>query len=158
MRIPFLMPPTPSVRALRMQDAAAIADLHAEGFHASWSAQDCESMLLDKAVVGQGIGRGAGLEGFVLSRMAADEAEILTIAVARRRRGAGLGKRLLQAHLGRLAGLGIRRLFLEVDEGNAPARALYGRLGFDEVGRRNGYYRKPDGSAATALVLKRELD
>jgi [ribosomal protein S18]-alanine N-acetyltransferase len=158
MRLPFMTPPAASVRALRMADAGRIAELHAEGFHAPWPASECEAMLLDTAVVGQGLGHGAGLDGFVLSRMAADEAEILTIAVSRRRRGAGLGKRLLQAHLGRLAGLGIRRLFLEVDEGNAAARALYDRLGFEEVGRRNGYYRKPDGSAATALVLKRELD
>ncbi|WP_188520206.1 GNAT family N-acetyltransferase [Alsobacter metallidurans] len=140
-----------------MEDAAAVAALHAEGFHAGWSASECEAMLLDRAVVGQGIGPGQALDGFVLSRVALDEAEILTIAVARRRQGGGLGRRLLQAHFGALVNRGVRTLFLEVDEGNAPARALYARAGFEQVGRRAGYYRKPDGSAAAALVLRRTL-
>ena len=57
--------------------------------------------------------------------------------------------------MGRLAGMGVRSLFLEVDEGNAAARRLYERAGFAEVGRRKAYYQKADGSAATALVMKR---
>jgi ribosomal-protein-alanine N-acetyltransferase len=57
----------------------------------------------------------------------------------------------------RLAGLGVRAIFLEVDEDNIPARRLYERAGFREVGRRKGYYQHESGNSATALVLRRDL-
>ena len=63
--------------------------------------------------------------GFILSRMAAGEAEILSVAIAPAWRGRGLSRPLLDFHLRRLAGLGVRTVFLEVDEHNAPARRLY---------------------------------
>ncbi|MCP8938612.1 GNAT family N-acetyltransferase [Alsobacter sp. SYSU M60028] len=147
----------PSVRPLGGGDASRVAAIHAQGFAHAWSAAELEAMLLDPAVVAQGIGAGQALDGFVLSRRAADEAEILTVAVTKSARGRGLAGELLRHHLGRLATLGVRALFLEVDEGNAPARRLYDRLGFAEVGRRAAYYRKPDGGAATALVLRRDV-
>jgi ribosomal-protein-alanine N-acetyltransferase len=53
----------------------------------------------------------------------------------------------------RLAGLGTRAVFLDVDKNNAPARALYRRAGFHEVGQRQGYY----ASGAAALVLRRDF-
>ena len=91
--------------------------------------------------------------GFILSRLAAGEAEILSVAIAPAWRGRGLARPLLDLHLRRLAGLGARAVFLEVDENNAPARALYRRAGFRDVGRRQGYYQ----SGASALVLRRDL-
>jgi ribosomal-protein-alanine N-acetyltransferase len=59
--------------------------------------------------------------------------------------------------LQRLAGLGVRSVFLEVDAANSPALRLYEAMGFDEVGRREGYYRDNTGAASTALVLRRDL-
>ena len=56
-----------------------------------------------------------------------------------------------------LARCGIRLVHLEVEEGNAPALALYRRLGFEEVGRREGYYRKQDGSRVAALTMLKRL-
>ena len=89
-----------------------------------------------------------------MSRRAADEAEILTIAVEPKARGSGLATVLLGSHLSRLSRLGVSALFLEVDEANAPALALYRRFGFQQVGRRAAYYAKADGSRANALILK----
>jgi ribosomal-protein-alanine N-acetyltransferase len=100
---------------------------------------------------------GRELAGFILSRMAADEAEILSVAVAARRRGRGVARALLDLHLRRLAGLGVRAVFLEVEESNEPARRLYRRAGFREVGRRPGYYPEGGGSALAALVLRRDV-
>ena len=47
--------------------------------------------------------------------------------------------------------------FLEVDADNVPAIKLYHRFGFVKVGERAGYYRRPDGKPATALVMRRNL-
>ncbi len=91
--------------------------------------------------------------GMVMARVAADEAEILTLAVAAAARRHGIGGRLL-ARAGRAAGeAGATRLFLEVAEANAGARALYAGAGFSQCGRRPRYY--SDGS--DALVLHRRL-
>lgn len=150
----------PALRPLRPADAAVLAAMHAEGFHHGWPVTEIEAMLVDPAVLGLGIGHGrdvAELDGFVLSRRAADEAEILTIAIRRRRRGGGLGRLLLEGHLGRLAAAGVRAVFLEVDEANAAARALYAREAFRQVGARKAYYPRPDGTRGTALVLRRDL-
>ncbi|TVP78304.1 MAG: ribosomal-protein-alanine N-acetyltransferase [Gemmatimonadales bacterium] len=83
------------------------------------------------------------------------EAELANLAVAPTHRGRGLGGRLLDRVLADLAGQGIRRVFLEVREGNAPARSLYSSRGFRDVGRRRDYYRHP---REDARVLELELD
>jgi ribosomal-protein-alanine N-acetyltransferase len=65
---------------------------------------------------------------------------------------------LLNQHAARLAASGMTTLYLEVEEDNRPARALYERMGFDTLGKRPGYYKKRDGSAANALVMRCRLD
>jgi ribosomal-protein-alanine N-acetyltransferase len=100
---------------------------------------------------------GARLAGFVISRIAVDQAEILSIAVAVPHRGQGLARKLLDVHMGRLAAYGTSSLFLEVDERNEPARRLYAGFGFREVGRRESYYPDAGKQAGAALVLRRDL-
>jgi ribosomal-protein-alanine N-acetyltransferase len=114
-------------------------------------------LLIERNTVAHRAILGRTMAGFILSRLAAGEAEILSVAVAPARRGKGLARRLLDLHLRRLAGLSVRAVFLEVDEDNEPARRLYRRAGFREVGRRPGYYPQAGGNAATALVLRRDL-
>jgi ribosomal-protein-alanine N-acetyltransferase len=137
------------------RDAAAMAALHATAFHRGWSEQEFEQLLLDRNVVAHRAILGSRLIGFILSRTVLGEAEILSIAVSRSRRGRGLGRNLLDLHLRRLAGLAVRTVFLEVDQANVPARRLYERAGFRSVGRREGYY--GEGPGVPALVLRREL-
>jgi ribosomal-protein-alanine N-acetyltransferase len=139
------------------RDAAALAKLHAASFRRGWSDGEFERLLIERNVVAHRAMTGRTLAGFILSRMAAGEAEILSVAVGAARRGRGLARALLHLHLRRLAGLGTRAVFLEVDEDNTPARRLYARAGFREVGRRPGYYQQANGSTATALVLRRDL-
>jgi ribosomal-protein-alanine N-acetyltransferase len=97
------------------------------------------------------------MRGFAISRLAADEAEMLTIVVARSWRGRGVGRDLLREHLSRATLSGARAVFLEVDRDNAAAIALYARFGFVKVGQRQGYYRRPDGKPATALIMRKDL-
>jgi ribosomal-protein-alanine N-acetyltransferase len=137
------------------RDAAAIARLHGASFHRGWSDHEIERMLLDRHVLAHRATSGRSLTGFIVSRLTLDEAEILSVAVDTARRGKGLARRLLDLHMRRLGGLGVRAIFLEVEENNAPALRLYRRAGFREVGRREGYYRESKGAAA--LILRRDL-
>ena len=149
----------PALVEARPRDAAMLAVIHARSFHRGWSETELERLLSERTTLGHVAradgGRG-GAVGFILSRIVQDEAEILTVAVMPAERGRGLARRLLDTHLSRLAALGAREVFLEVDEGNVSALRLYRRAGLREVGRRDGYYRKPSENAA-ALVLGRAL-
>ncbi|MPZ57080.1 MAG: ribosomal-protein-alanine N-acetyltransferase [Rhizobiales bacterium] len=138
-------------------DAEAIAALHAASFRRGWSDSEMEQLLVDPNVVADRALLGRDLVGFILTRRAADEAEILSIAVDKGARGRGLGRKLLRRNLQRLAGLDVRAVFLEVGAENAPALALYDRMGFEEVGKRERYYGHDLTLDSTALVLRREL-
>ena len=146
----------PAISPAHPGDAAAFAALHAVSFQRGWTEEEFERLLIDHNVVAHRAMIANKLVGFIVSRIVIGEAEILSVAVAASRRGRGLAGRLLDLHLRRLAGLGVSMVFLEVDGDNAPARRLYDRARFREVGRRAGYYPRPQG-AATALVLRREL-
>ncbi len=137
-------------------DAEHLAALHAAAFRRGWSVEEFERLLIEHNVVADRAMAGSRLAGFVISRLAADQAEILSVAVSARHRGQGLARKLLDVHLGRLAGYGISSVFLEVDEGNVPARRLYSGLRFAQVGRRESYY-VDAGGTGTALVLRRDL-
>jgi ribosomal-protein-alanine N-acetyltransferase len=147
----------PALSEAGPRDAAAIAALHGASFQRGWSDDELERLLTDRNVVAHRATSGRTLHGFILSRCAAGEAEILSVAVAASRRGKGLARLLLDLHMRRLAGLGTRALFLEVDEDNVPARSLYRRAGFQTVGRRPGYYQQGRNRAVAALVLRRDL-
>ncbi|MGL4634354.1 MAG: GNAT family N-acetyltransferase [Beijerinckiaceae bacterium] len=149
-----------TLRPAMMADARAISEVHAGSFDRPWGLMEFERLISEENILAHvAIAETAGsqAQGFVLSRIAADEAEILSIAVAPARRGEGLSGKLLSAHRDMLALARVKTLFLEVEEGNKPALALYARQGFAEVARRDAYYRKADGSAATALVMRRAL-
>jgi ribosomal-protein-alanine N-acetyltransferase len=147
----------PALSEAGPRDAAAIAKLHAASFRRGWSDGEIERLLLERNTVAHRAMTGRTLQGFILSRLAGGEAEIFSVAVAPARRGRGLARALLNLHLRRLAGLGARAVFLEVDEDNEPARRLYQRAGFREIGRRPGYYQQGHDDAASALVLRRDL-
>jgi len=147
----------PALSEANPRDATAIAKLHANSFRHGWSDGEFERMLGERNIVAHRAMFGRSLHGFILSRLAGGEAEILSVAVASARRGRGLARALLNLHLRRLAGLGVAAVFLEVDEDNEPARRLYQRAGFHEVGRRPGYYQHGPDQTAPALVLRRDL-
>jgi ribosomal-protein-alanine N-acetyltransferase len=131
--------------------AAVLAALHALAFPPpeQWRADDFAAQLAQPGVFGLML-PGAGI---VLARVAADEAEILTIGVVPGARRAGCGAALLHAAEWRAVAAGAVKMFLEVAPDNQAACALYARAGYRAIGRRNRYY--PDGS--DALVLARPL-
>ena len=150
-------------------DMARLAEIHRESFSRPWSAGELSKLGRTKGATiwisrNAAISGPMGIEGFVLVRQAGDEAEIITIATARRARRSGVGRALIGHAIRELRRDGISRLFLEVSEANSPAIALYRRLGFSQVGRREAYYSQPgsdtemqNATPLAALVMERDL-
>ncbi len=156
--------PQPGISRLGAEHGEQAAAVHAGSFTYAWPPDDLEALLAARSTYADGAfgrvrsdGGGGDLCGFILSRVAADEAEILTIAVAPRRRGQGIAGHLMRANMAQLQQAGAKSWFLEVEAQNVSALALYRRFGFTKVGERRSYYRKPDGDPATALILSRSL-
>lgn len=127
-----------------------LAGLHAACFTTPrpWSAAEIDDLLAQRFVF-----LVQAPSGFLLGRVIADEAELLTVAVAPGARRQGTGRHLLEefAQTARTRGAGTA--FLEVAEDNRAALALYAAAGWRESGRRRGYYLQPDGQRRDALVL-----
>src|SRR5436190_820620 len=139
------------------RDAALLAQLHGASFHRGWGEGEFEVMLTERNTLVHRLRLGRRIVGFAVSRWAADEAELLSIAIDATQRGRGLSRELLLTHLGHLAGRGVRKVFLEVEENNQPARRLYEWAGFEVVGRRERYYQQPGGEQLNALLMRRDL-
>ena len=148
---------TPVVEPATLRDTRRLAQLHAASFHRGWGEGEFEQMLREHNTLLHRLRQGGTVIGFAVSRLAADEAEILSIAVAPSHRGRGLSRDLFLTHLGHLAGRGVRTVFLEVEENNQPARKLYERAGFAVAGRRERYYKEAGGVELNALVMRRDL-
>ena len=140
------------IRAFREQDAAAVSDILQEAREAAgWSASMVREIFSSGRVSGYISETGGKATGFVLGREVLDEGEILNLAVTRKNRGQGEGTALLRKLLDSFAARGVWRIFLEVRESNLCAIAFYAKLGFQKVGRREGYYREP---TEAALILE----
>lgn len=139
-------------------DAKDFAWLHADAFYRGWPVGDFQSYLFDDDIAAfVACDARRRIAGFAIWRVTGDEAELLTIVVAPKHRGKGVGAALMRAALQDLPMRAARRMLLEVDEGNEPAIRLYSGLGFIRIGERQAYYARRDGSAATALVMGFEL-
>lgn len=151
------------IRAATTADAPLLAALHAPCFpEEPWPADAFAGLLESPGVFGL-IGGADPAEaeparGFILGRIAADEAEVLTLAVLPEARRAGLGGRLLTAAFAWSAACGVGTLFLEVAEDNPAALALYRGAGFRAVGQRPNYYRRGAGSVAAVVLSCRLAD
>ncbi len=140
-----------TLRRATALDAPVLAALHAASFPDPWSADSFAAMLSQPGVAGWLAGDPP--HGFLLARAAADEAEILTVAVIPEARRKGAGAEMLDEMLRVLGAGATRRVFLEVAADNAAARGLYARKGFIPCGRRPGYY--PGG--VDAAIMERAL-
>lgn len=136
-------------------DLALLAAVEASAFGpASWGGRGVADGLADRLVMTLvAEDSSATPQGFVMWRRIADEAEILTLAVAPDQQRRGCARALLDAVIDELRREGARALFLEVDAGNRAALALYEGRGFARIARRKRYYR----SGADALVMRIDL-
>ena len=155
----FRRPVAYAARPLSVGDASACAVLHRAAFPRGWSVAEFETLIVAQNT--RGDGRFAvdsdELLAFVLSRIAADEAEILTIATTKLVQRKGLAGDLLKDHIETLQRAGMRKLFLDVAADNIAALALYRKFGFVKVGERPAYYCRFDSGVTVAYVMGLEL-
>jgi ribosomal-protein-alanine N-acetyltransferase len=150
-------PAKPNIEIAGARDAASFAALHKVAFARGWNMQEFEALLIERNAVAHRLRLNKRIIGFIISRIAADEAEILSVVIDGAFRGRGLAGGLLWRHLAQLAGQGVNRVFLEVEQSNAAARRLYARTGFREIATRQGYYRDAGGQERAAVVMQRDL-
>jgi [ribosomal protein S18]-alanine N-acetyltransferase len=137
------------------EDAAELALLHAGLFAKPWDAESFSRLLTHPGSTSflAKVGQPPRTAGFIVSQLAADEAEIITLGVHKDSQRHGIARRLVEAMARAAKKAEVRRLFLEVGQSNAAALALYTGLGFKEAGRRKGYYEHPGAAPEDALVL-----
>jgi ribosomal-protein-alanine N-acetyltransferase len=146
-----------AIEAAGGEAASTLATLHRSAFGDPWEANEIESLLRMPGAFALSAVLEADLAGFILCRVAADEAEVLTLAVTPATRRRGVAGALLDHAMAVALAAGARTIFLEVATDNPGAEALYRSRGFGVVGRRPGYFSRP-GGAVTALIMRRDLN
>lgn len=138
---------------------AELAAMHATLFEPPWSEKSIGALLDHPAVLAMTAetGKPRELLGFIVVQHAADEAEILTLGVAKGWQRRGVAQMLIEGMLRAVAKAGAGHLFLEVAADNEAAIALYRKMKFNEIGRRSAYYSRPNGPPVDALMLARSV-
>lgn len=142
--------------AMMAADIDAVAALEASLHPTPWTRdQFAESLAAghDALLARDAAGR---LVAYGVTLTAVDDVDLLTLGVLPEAQRQGYGESLLGELMARAKARQARRMVLEVRAGNRPALALYGRLGFVEIGRRRGYYSATKSSEEAATVSSRE--
>ncbi len=150
--------PSPKVVPVGSHHAPVVAALSERCLEEPWSDGAVASILSTPGAFGFIALVSDTPEAFILCRAAGGECEVLALGTVPERRRKGVALDLVARALEEAALRGAERMILEVAEDNPPARRLYARCGFAVVGRRTGYYRRPSGAHADALVLCRDQD
>ena len=147
-----------TLRFANADDAERLETVHARAFDRSWTAPDIARLMQIMGGFALICEDAEGVNGFILGRVIAGEAEILTLAVAPWARRQGVGLLLVEAVVAEAARRGAAARFLEVAADNPAALGLYDRAGFVRAGLRRAYYARPDAASADAFVLRRPLN
>lgn len=142
------------LRPASRADLAGLAQLERDAFTDPWTIEQLGDAMSWSGAVALVAEDELGISGYVLGRVVVDQAEVLSIATAARRRRQGIGGALLGAALAAMAERGATAVWLEVRLSNVVARAMYAGAGFFAAGLRRGYYRQPPEDA---LVLRCDL-
>jgi ribosomal-protein-alanine N-acetyltransferase len=143
------------VRTAGPEDAPTMAAIHGGSFTRAWNETAMAEMLGVHGTFALLAASTAAEppQGLLIARAAADEAEILTLCVQPPHRRRGLAQALLATAIAALRAAGARRLFLEVEEGNTAALALYRGAAATEIGHRRAYYEHGANAAIFCLAL-----
>lgn len=131
-----------------MKSAALLSALHGACFPEGWGVDSCRDVLEMPGTIMWVAVREEVPAGFLVVRQVLDEAEVISTGVLPLARRTGVAALLFSTANTDL--VDCQRMFLEVSEHNQPARRLYESLGFQQSGRRAGYY--ADGSDAIVMI------
>ena len=143
------------IKTMTAGEVSKVAELEKLCFTLPWSEKSVAVELENPLALWLVAMEGDSLAGYVGSQTVMDETDMMNLAVAPQFRRQGVGEALVNALVFSLKKRGSRCLTLEVRDSNGPARALYAKLGFVEIGRRRGYYRDP---REDALILRKEWE
>lgn len=135
-------------------DAKEITKMETEYFPDSWSENSVRTQIENQKIIV--LKYNEDIIGYCIFMIAADEGEILRIAIDKKMRRSGMGKKLLSSVIREMAESGCTEVFLEVRAGNNGAIALYKSMGFEETGIRKGYYRDNGEDAKLFKLSKKE--
>ncbi|HIV17073.1 MAG TPA: ribosomal protein S18-alanine N-acetyltransferase [Candidatus Alectryocaccobium stercorigallinarum] len=142
------------IREMDFGDIDEVVKIEKENFSVPWDENGFFSFMIREGTVfvcAEEDGRITGYGGMVT---AADQADITNISVSKDKRRSGTGTAIVEKLFEKGREMGIKEIFLEVRQSNAPAAALYEKLGFTEEGVRKNYYEAP---VEDALIMKKEL-
>ncbi|MFO7892793.1 MAG: ribosomal protein S18-alanine N-acetyltransferase [Longimicrobiales bacterium] len=142
------------IRTMTRKDLHRVLAIERASFAVPWTMNTFRS-LLERKGTGLWVAESdSEVVGYAVVWAVANQAELGNVAVADGWRRRGIAGRLVETVLEWLRERGVKHVFLEVRASNAGAQALYGRHGFEPVGRRPGYYSRPEEDA---LVLRRAV-
>ena len=140
---------------MKSDHVAQVAQLEKECFHDPWSENSIASELKNPLSLWLVAVDDQQVVGYVGSQSVMGEADMMNIAVSSKFRRMGIAQELVERLVTLLREKDVYSLTLEVRAANEPAKALYGKLGFNQVGRRPNYYRNPKEDA---LILRKEWE
>ena len=136
------------------EHVAQVAALEAVCFADPWSEKSVAAELEHDYSLWLVAMEGETLAGYIGSQISYGEADMMNVAVHPDHRRKGIGEKLIVALMKELKERDCVSLALEVRASNAPAIALYEKLGFQQIGLRKNYYRTPQEDA---LILKKAM-
>lgn len=142
----------PIIRDMRQVDLPAVTAIELATYEYPWSIGIFRDCLLAgyTSVV---LERDGEITGYGIMSVAAGEAHLLNICVAKELRRQGIGQGLLEYLVERAQGFAADRIFLEVRPSNKPALSLYDKLGFQILGVREGYYKARRGNEDAVVLV-----
>ncbi len=142
------------IRRMGFDDIEAVTKIERENFSVPWDENGFLSFMIREGTVFLVAFLDNSLVGYCGLISAADEADITNVSVSLDVRHQGVGSRLVEELIKEAKDMGIKKIFLEVREGNISAIALYQKHNFKQVGVRKDYYEKP---TENALLMLKEL-
>ncbi len=149
------MEATWTIRQMTEEDVAAVAVLEAENFSRPWSHDAFYKTLSDENYIVIIAKESDAVLGYCVLLCTGEEADITNVCTAPVARGKGVATEILTTLMEEGTSRGVTEFFLEVRESNTPARRLYTKLGFEEIGLRKNYYEEPKEHA---VLMKKAME
>jgi ribosomal-protein-alanine N-acetyltransferase len=138
-------------------EAGTLTEIHEKCFPRYWNREAFTDFFSVKGTCAFLVEENDNPVAMMVYRISFEQADIMTIAVLPQWRRRGIAEKMLSEMLAKCRNTGVKKIFLEVEDGNISAFNLYEKCGFKQIGRRKLYYQQLDGSYTDALVMEKKL-